>query len=80
MRYCTSRVEDYQGGVTKGEPLGTAKQKSERADGQITSLAGELFVAAELLKRGLQTLITFGNAKAIDLFAVNPKSRRRFTV
>jgi hypothetical protein len=26
-----------------------------------------LFVAAELLKRGIQISITFGNAKAIDL-------------
>ncbi len=43
-----------------------------RADGQLSGLAGELFVAAELLKRGLQTSVTFGNAKAIDLFAHNP--------
>lgn len=43
-----------------------------RADGQLSALAGEFFVAAELLKRGLQTSVTFGNAKAIDLFAHNP--------
>ena len=43
----------------------------KRADGQVTGLAGELFVAAELLKRGLQTSVTFGNAKAIDLLAYN---------
>ncbi|MFL6335847.1 MAG: hypothetical protein ACJ754_21265 [Pyrinomonadaceae bacterium] len=43
-----------------------------RADGQLSGLAGEFFVAAELLKRGLQTSVTFGNAKAIDLFAHNP--------
>ena len=58
----------------KGKP---AKQ---RADGQVTGLSGELFVAAELLKRGLQTSITFGNAKAIDLIAVNPKTKCTFTV
>jgi hypothetical protein len=54
--------------------------KPKRADGQITGLAGELFVAAELLKRGIQTSITFGNAKAIDLFAYNADTRRKFTV
>ena len=42
-------------------------QKSSREDGQITSLSGEFFVAAELLKRRIQTSVTFGNAKAIDL-------------
>lgn len=54
--------------------------KNPRADGQVTGLAGELFVAGELLKRGLQTSITFGNAKAIDLFARNPDSGMTFTV
>ena len=56
------------------------KIKPKRVDGQITGLAGELFVAAELLKRGLQTSLTFGNAKAIDLFAFNPETGRTFTV
>lgn len=46
----------------------------------MTGLAGELFVAAELLKRGLQTSVTFGNAKAIDLLAYNPKTGKNFTV
>ncbi len=54
--------------------------KPKRADGQVTGLAGELFVAAELLKRGLQTSVTFGNAKAIDLFAHNSMTGRTFTV
>lgn len=58
----------------------TAVTKPRRADGQITGLAGELFVAAELLKRGLQASVTFGNAKAIDLFAHNAKTGRTFTV
>jgi hypothetical protein len=57
-----------------------AATKPKRADGQVTGLAGELFVAAELLKRGLQTSVTFGNAKAIDLFAHNAKTGRTFTV
>jgi hypothetical protein len=55
-------------------------QKAPRVDGQITGLAGELFVAAELLKRGLQTSVTFGNAKAIDLLAFNPSTERTFSV
>jgi hypothetical protein len=54
--------------------------KSKRGDGQVTGLAGELFVAAELLKRGIQTSVTFGNAKAIDLLAFNPLTRRSFTI
>lgn len=33
----------------------------------MTGLAGEFFVAAELLKRGHQVALTMGNAKAIDL-------------
>jgi hypothetical protein len=61
-------------------PLTTPKTKPKRADGQVTGLAGELFVAAELLKRGLQTSVTFGNAKAIDLLAYNPETDRSFTV
>jgi hypothetical protein len=32
-------------------------------------MAGELFVAAELSKRGYQVSLTMGNAKAVDLFA-----------
>lgn len=39
-----------------------------------------MFVAAELLKRGIQTSITFGNAKAIDLLAYNPDTGRNFTI
>lgn len=54
--------------------------KKPRADAQLSGLAGELFVAAELLKRGFQTSITFGNAKAIDLLVHNPKIEHTFTV
>ncbi|MGH7793106.1 MAG: hypothetical protein ACREOB_12405, partial [Thermodesulfobacteriota bacterium] len=56
------------------------RNRKVRADGQITSLAGEFFVAAELLKRGLQTSVTFGNAKAIDLLTINPTTGRSFSV
>ena len=46
----------------------------------MTGLAGELFVAAELLKRGIQTSVTFGNAKAIDLLAYNPATKLHYNV
>ena len=61
-------------------PNTSAKPAGTRADGQMTGLAGELFVAAELLKRGLQTSVTFGNAKSIDLLAYNPKTKRSYVV
>ena len=54
--------------------------RKPRADAQLSGLAGELFVAAELLKRGLQVSITFGNAKAIDLLVHNPKIPHTFAV
>ncbi len=60
--------------------MNTPPPKKPRADGQMSGLAGELFVAAELLKRGWQTSITFGNAKAIDLLVHNPEIDRTFTV
>ena len=41
----------------------------------MTGLAGELFVAAELLKRELQTSVTFGSAKSVDLLAYNPRTK-----
>ena len=37
-----------------------------------------MFVAAELLKRDIQTSVTFGNAKAIDLLAHNPRIDHTF--
>ena len=54
--------------------------KPTRADGQRTGLAGEFFVAAELLRRSLQASLTMGNAKAIDLFAHNSTTGRVFTL
>ncbi|NJN55015.1 MAG: hypothetical protein HC804_09810 [Anaerolineae bacterium] len=56
------------------------KPKKKRVDGQVTGLAGEFFVAGELLKRNLQTSITFGNAKAIDIFAYSESSDITYTV
>lgn len=56
------------------------KRTRKRADGQLTGLADEFFVAAELLRRGLQVALTLGNAKEIDLFAYHPDTGERFTV
>jgi hypothetical protein len=58
----------------------TLTKTKTRADGQLSALAGELFVAAELLKRGFQTSVTFGNAKSIDLLAHNPSIDHTFPV
>jgi hypothetical protein len=46
----------------------------------MTGLAGEFFVAAELLKREIQTSITFSSAKAVDILAYNPRNGRSYTV
>lgn len=54
--------------------------KKPRRDSQVSGLAGELFVAAELLKRGLQTSVTFGNAKGVDLFSRHPGTKDTFAV
>jgi len=43
-------------------------------------ISGEFFVAAELLRRGLQCSVTFGNAKAIDLLAFNPATEKSYQV
>ncbi len=37
-------------------------------------------MAAELLKRGYQTSVTFGNAKAIDLLAFNARTGKSFQI
>ena len=51
-----------------------------KGDRQMTGLAGEFFVAGELLRRGLQVAVTFGNAKAVDLFASHSTDGRAFRV
>lgn len=56
------------------------KTGNKRADGQMSGLAGEYFVAAELLKRGVQAAFTLGNAKAVDLHAHNASTGRNFNV
>lgn len=51
-----------------------------RADSQKSGLAGELFVAAELLKRDYQVSLSIGNAKAVDLFVFNERTQRTLIV
>jgi hypothetical protein len=68
---------DQKDALNKQESI--KRVSKQRADGQKSGLAGEFFVAAELLKRGLQTSLTLGNAKSIDLFAINDLDKR-FTI
>jgi len=65
---------------TDSVPGGATSPKKNRADGQISGLSGEFFVAAELLKREIQTSITLGNAKSVDLIAYNERTKRTFTI
>lgn len=58
----------------------TGKPKRARVDGQLTGMAGEFLVAGKLFKRRMQVSVTMGNAKAIDLFAHNPRTDRTFNV
>lgn len=46
-----------------------SKQKRVRIDKYHLSLSGEYRVASELLKRGLNATVTFGNAKGADVVA-----------
>jgi len=57
--------------------MGTNKK---RRDGQKSGLAGEFFVAAELLKRDYQVSLTLGNAKAVDLFVQRTEDSQPTTV
>jgi len=51
-----------------------------KPDLQVTQMAGEFLTAGELFKRGFQVAVTLGNAKAIDLFAENPRTGKTHTV
>jgi hypothetical protein len=51
-----------------------------RSDSQKSGLAGEFFLAAELLKRELQVSLTLGNAKSIDLFAFCEKKSKTYNI
>ncbi|WP_139307682.1 hypothetical protein [Methylobacterium sp. 275MFSha3.1] len=53
-----------------GTGRAASKQVSKaRSNAGNTHIAGEMFVAAELAKRGYSVSLTMGNAKAVDLFA-----------
>ena len=54
--------------------------KKKRQDCQKSGLSGELFVAAELLKRDFQVSLTLGTAKSIDLFAYGEESNKTFEI
>jgi predicted AAA+ superfamily ATPase len=49
-------------------------------DHQVVGAAGEFLTAGKLFKRGYQVSVTYGNAKAIDLFVHNPHTGRTFQV
>jgi len=51
-----------------------------RLDSQKSGLAGEFFVAAELLKREFQVSLTLGNAKSIDLCAFCEKKKKTYNI
>ena len=48
------------------QPKPTSEGRSNAGN---THISGEMFVAAELAKRGYSVSLTMGNAKAVDLFA-----------
>jgi len=52
----------------------------EQVEGTLNGLSGQLFVAAELSKRGFQVLMTIGSAKEIDLIAHNFETKQKFAV
>ena len=51
--------------------------KNQGRDQQITGMAGEFLTVGKLFKRGYQASVTFGNAKAIDVFVYNPRTTSR---
>jgi hypothetical protein len=53
---------------------------AHKVDRQMTGAAGEFLTAGKLFKRGYQVSVTYGNAKAVDLFVLNPETGRQFKV
>jgi hypothetical protein len=52
----------------------------QRPDLQISGMAGEFLTAGKLFKRGVQAAVTMGNARAIGLFVLNPRTDNTFNV
>lgn len=50
--------------------------KADKPHSTFTGLAGEFFVAAELLKRGYLALVTMGNTKRVDIIATNSEGTK----
>jgi hypothetical protein len=53
---------------------------AHKVDRQMTGAAGEFLTAGKLFKRGYQVSVTYGNAKAVDLFVLNPETGKQFAV
>jgi hypothetical protein len=51
-----------------------------KQDAQLTGMAGEFLTVGKLFKRGLQASVTFGNAKAVDVLAYNPRNDKNYNV
>ncbi len=56
------------------------KEKDKRAIYNITGVAGEYFVAAELSKRGWIATLTLKNTPNIDVIATTPDGRRTLNI
>ena len=54
--------------------------ETTKVENQLTGIAGEFFVAVELAKRNFQVSISLGNAKGIDLFAINQVTGKMFQI
>lgn len=52
----------------------------KRTDGQLSGMAGEFLTVGKLFKRGYQASVTFGNAKAVDVFVYNSETNKSFNV
>ena len=52
----------------------------QRADCQLTGMAGEFLSVGKLFKRGYQASVTLGNAKAVDVLVYNPETNKSFNV
>jgi len=56
------------------------KKKNDRSTYNITGVAGEYFVAAELSKRGWIATMTIKNTPNIDIIATTPDGRRNVNI
>ena len=52
----------------------------ERIDSQMSGMSGEFLTVGKLFKRGIQASLTLGNARSIDIFALNPRNGKNFNI